>query len=980
MFVDVTKSSVEYTEDNSNDEDNEDNHSTEEEQNTKDSEYVKTPPVKKCGRLKKIVRANENKSSSVKRQGHPRKSNDELKRQTIGSKRKGREYKVDDDDDDNNGTKKMKKKSKIFDENNKNSKILPRTTPTILFNAMAILNGDRKKCLHEMGFGSMIGMGIYELSGKLALYLHSTRCDDFDVTRKKQAIKNWKSVHMQYREKLEIEKYGGFGVLPKHEPLNLQSEKLNKLVKKFEKDFNKKDLVRNDENDDTTGTTKDRNDLLHSDSKMESDSLASDDDNQKSDDDDDDDGKQDVVMDEIDEQNKEDVCKEARSIRENKCVEIRLTFKRRARRKKSAMDNENKDAEAVELSSSIKRCGHPMKHSYHLDFKDVNEPIAKKINNEDQDAEETPFEFVDGKDEQIVHNADTSKNVNEKCTAEENTNVEQAETQFETTEIINECHIDVDCSKNENETSLDVHYEVINTWSDVLNTIEKDKKDDDKTARKYCFKTKFLQANFLGKNVDANMKVKNFKKKLKQAVNYDTALMKLQQIQFHFYVICFDLHFGSFVLIENNCVENDSADKYLGIPKALKRKKCLYEMGFGSMIGMAIHELPGMLGFYVIDNLDTETNVLSLTDNSILITSQSVHDILRIPMGGSSLESLASRSPDDPFIKEWFSQFGEKNEVRPNNITNVIVSTKDAEKCYNTHQDLIYVREKLDEGLSRFPDCKKLNKFREKFEENTTGIDNDDTTGIDKESDSPDCQMKSNSHASDDDNKKSDFQVLFHKESGNSDLQSMKNKERNDADLDSTFVNTSLDNNDNVKESVTNFEVGDTSHATGLYSATEEDESTEHEYVHHILNEDDKVDDSCPTTRVCSVIKGDEVKLTEVEDVGKEKQQIGNEDDRVVDDSDTTIPDSVTEGKGVKFIKNDNVLVDDVPNEMIKCSFKEQKNVRCSIPDLDDAKLDVYNGPDLRSLYLYLFVDVKKLVSDVEKIVADTLFVMIGSK
>nr|GEW13204.1 hypothetical protein [Tanacetum cinerariifolium] len=195
------------------------------------------------------------------------------------------------------------------------------------------------------------------------------------------------------------------------------------------------------------------------------------------------------------------------------------------------------------------------------------------------------------------------------------------------------------------------------------------------------------------------------------------------------------------------------------------------------------------------------------------------------------------------------------------------------EKCYNIHQNLISVREKLDEGLSRFPDCKKLNKFREKFEENTIGIDNDDTNGIDKESDLPACQMESDSSASDDDNQKSDFQVLFHKESGNSDLQSMKNNERN-------------------------------------------------EDVHHILNKDDKVDESCPATGVCSVIERDEVKFTEVEDVEKEEQQIGNDDDRVVDDSVTTIPDSITEGKEVKFIENDNVLVDDVHNEMIKCSFK----------------------------------------------------------
>nr|GEZ08588.1 hypothetical protein [Tanacetum cinerariifolium] len=81
-------------------------------------------------------------------------------------------------------------------------------------------------------------------------------------------------------------------------------KKLNKLVKKFKEDFKKKDLVRNDENDDTTAGPYAISSLLHFDSKMESDSHASDDDNQNSVDDD---GKQDVVMDEIDKQNKEDI-------------------------------------------------------------------------------------------------------------------------------------------------------------------------------------------------------------------------------------------------------------------------------------------------------------------------------------------------------------------------------------------------------------------------------------------------------------------------------------------------------------------------------------------------------------------------------------------------------------------------------------------------------------------------------------------------
>nr|GEZ16279.1 hypothetical protein [Tanacetum cinerariifolium] len=348
------------------------------------------------------------------------------------------------------------------------------------------------------------------------------------------------------------------------------------------------------------------------------------------------------------------------------------------------------------------------------------------------------------------------------------------------------------------------------------------------------------------------------------------------------------------------------------------RKKCLYEMGFGSLIGMAIHELPGML------------------------------------------ESFESRSADDPFIKEWFSQFGDKNEVRPNDITDDYIKMI-KEKCYNIHQDLISVREKLDEGLSIFPDSKKLNMFREKFEETTTGIDNDDTTGIDKESYSPGCQMESDSPASDDDNQKSNFQVLFHEESGNSDLQRMKNKDRN-------------------------------------------------EDVDHILNEDDKVDDSCPAAGFCSVIEGDEVilkgkgvKFIEkdnvlVDDVPKEKYSL-NECDVVIQDENKDLVERSehTLEKEKKKISNEelrseglkgNVGAEDAVDsqETIEDIFKQDEQIQsaedvgCSIPDLDDDKLDVYNGPDLRSPYEYLLVDVKKPVSDVEKIVADTLFAMIGSK
>ncbi|GJU58436.1 hypothetical protein Tco_1236202 [Tanacetum coccineum] len=276
------------------------------------------------------------------------------------------------------------------------------------------------------------------------------------------------------------------------------------------------------------------------------------------------------------------------------------------------------------------------------------------------------------------------------------------------------------------------------------------------------------------------------------------------------------------------------------------------------------------------------------------------------------------------------------------------------DKCYNIHQDLRSVSEKLNEGLSLYPDCKKLNKFLKRFEEDFSKKDlarkdeNDDTTGIDKD--------------------KND--LPYSDKSGNFDFQSMKNEERNDADV----------------ESVTNFEVGGKREAK---NGNEASSQMDQDSVHPSLNEDDKVGDSSHATGVDCIIEGDAVELTEFEDVDinekveKEKQQIGNEesssqmdqdsvnpslneddkvghsshatgvdsvikedvdinekvekekeeigneesnsqmdhvsiktslneDDKVVDDSVTTIPDSVTEGTREKLIKNDNVLVDDV--------------------------------------------------------------------
>nr|GEX55983.1 hypothetical protein [Tanacetum cinerariifolium] len=311
--------------------------------NSKYYESLETLPIKRTvGRSKKSVSANENKSSSVKRRGRPTKVNDEEKNQTVGSKGY---YVIDNFDIETNVLSltdslilvtsesvndilgipmggcsiesleprtaddpfikewlsqfrekteirpndisevivSTKDAGKLFKMNFlMNCKIRTRTTPTTLFNAMAILNDDRKKCLNEMGFASMIGMGIYELPGKLGyyvidnfdtetnvlslndssilvtskslLYLHSTKCDELDVIRQTPAIRNWKSVQMKHQEKLEIENFRRLGMLPKHEDVNLQSQDFVEMIlSKFENinyDLRSLNLARNDNAED----------------------------------------------------------------------------------------------------------------------------------------------------------------------------------------------------------------------------------------------------------------------------------------------------------------------------------------------------------------------------------------------------------------------------------------------------------------------------------------------------------------------------------------------------------------------------------------------------------------------------------------------------------------------------------------------------------------------------------------------------------
>ncbi|PWA75261.1 hypothetical protein CTI12_AA242740 [Artemisia annua] len=80
-------------------------------------------------------------------------------------------------------------------------------------------------------------------------------------------------------------------------------------------------------------------------------------------------------------------------------------------------------------------------------------------------------------------------------------------------------------------------------------------------------------------------------------------------------------------------------------------------MGFETMINFPLNELPGSLGFYVLENFHPNSMELRLERGSIKVTRQKVHEMLGVPMGSRKLDEMEPREWNDEFITRWEQQY-----------------------------------------------------------------------------------------------------------------------------------------------------------------------------------------------------------------------------------------------------------------------------------------------------------------------------------
>ncbi|PWA57689.1 ubiquitin-specific protease 13 [Artemisia annua] len=102
----------------------------------------------------------------------------------------------------------------------------------------------------------------------------------------------------------------------------------------------------------------------------------------------------------------------------------------------------------------------------------------------------------------------------------------------------------------------------------------------------------------------------------------------------------------------------------------------LEDIGFSSLHGVNIEKLPSHMAGFVVANFNTETYELSLEKGKILVTPEKIHEILGVPLGGTSFFELPERSIEDPFVQLWLKQFYPKkyNKIRASDVAGKLIT------------------------------------------------------------------------------------------------------------------------------------------------------------------------------------------------------------------------------------------------------------------------------------------------------------------
>ncbi|KAK9076004.1 hypothetical protein SSX86_004334 [Deinandra increscens subsp. villosa] len=86
-----------------------------------------------------------------------------------------------------------------------------------------------------------------------------------------------------------------------------------------------------------------------------------------------------------------------------------------------------------------------------------------------------------------------------------------------------------------------------------------------------------------------------------------------------------------------------------------RQREEVASMGFGKLLRFKVAGVPGKLGHFVVDNLDTNEMVIRCPSGVIKIDEDAIHNLLEIPNSGVLVESINPRVNLEPKLARWRS-------------------------------------------------------------------------------------------------------------------------------------------------------------------------------------------------------------------------------------------------------------------------------------------------------------------------------------
>ncbi|KAL4555219.1 hypothetical protein LXL04_037830 [Taraxacum kok-saghyz] len=142
-----------------------------------------------------------------------------------------------------------------------------------------------------------------------------------------------------------------------------------------------------------------------------------------------------------------------------------------------------------------------------------------------------------------------------------------------------------------------------------------------------------------------------------------------------------------------------------------EQKNAIKEMGLGSLLGISIDILPGLLNYYLVDKLDAENDRILLEKNVIAITKDGISKIIGLSQDGVDMVTLPVCEKDNPILVQWKSQYPGKKYSGKAYVESISRSNGEADLMFKLNFLTLFINTFIESYPMGISNVKVVNKL-----------------------------------------------------------------------------------------------------------------------------------------------------------------------------------------------------------------------------------------------------------------------------